>query len=419
MLFLIILLLVTPVQSLAPAEGYGTASFEYRGISVPGNAGMTSGTPVNGGPELAAPTIAAAQEKTVILPLVRQNRTPLIPAVVRTVIPRPMIRVPVFWLLVLSGIAFAGLCALLYVLIRGRYVAASRKKRPEEDVSRNKTMIGPVSGVPRGSAKKELQGPLVQFPPSLEKRFIHAEFIGEGGLGRVFRAQNAKTKKTVAVKVPIRFDDATGTHFSRDIFMWQGLHHKNILEIFSYNILPVPYIEMEYVPSSLADMHFPIPEEQALALTRSIAAGLAYAHGTGIIHRDIKPDNILITADGTPKITDWGMARAIDDIRQSSMIGFSPAYAAPEQVAPKIYGIPGPATDIYQIGVLLFEMLTGNVPFEENDQNSLNQALLYDKIPQPSWVGAHKKEVFAIIEKCLKKRPEDRSRFGCVPDRRS
>jgi len=405
---LVLLVLMMQVQSLATAEDRGTSPYGYLGISVPGSTVMTASMPVTGGPDTAATVIKAAQEKTLTLPPVRQNRTALLQAVVKSVIPRPMIAIPVFWLLVLFGSSFAGLCALLYVLIRGRYAAASRKKRPDGDASRNKTVIGPLSDAPAGSAKKERQGPAVQFPPSLEKRFIHAEFIGEGGLGRVFRAQNAKTKKTVAVKVPIRFDDVTGTHFSRDIFLWQGLHHKNILEIFSYNILPVPYVEMEYAPSSLADMHFPVPEDQALALTRSIAAGLAYAHGKGIIHRDIKPDNILITADGSPKITDWGMARAIDDMRKSSMIGFSPVYAAPEQIAPKMYGTPGPGTDIYQIGVLLYEMLTGNVPFEDGDLHNLTQALLYDKVPQPSWEGTHKKEIFAIIEKCLRKRPEER-----------
>jgi hypothetical protein len=399
---LILLLVVTPVQSLAFTGLQGTSPGGYAELSAPGS---TTGYPYTA--DAAVPGIKAAVERTITIP-VRQNRTPLIQSIEKNVIQRPKVEVPVFWLVILFIIALAGVCALLYVLIRGRYAAAGRK-RDDRKLAQNKTVIGPEgSRVPAGEVKKEPQGPAVQFPPSLEKKFIHAEFIGEGGLGRVFRAQNAKTGTTVAVKVPIRFDGATGTHFSRDIFLWQGLHHPNILEVLSYNILPVPYVEMEYAPSSLADMHFPIPEEKALFLIRGIASGLSYAHGKGIIHRDIKPDNILITADGTPKITDWGMAKDVGDTRKSSVIGFSPAYAAPEQVAPKMYGTPGPATDIYQMGVLLYEMLTGTVPFEEEDLHSRNQAVLYDKVPQPSWEGTHKKEIFAIIEKCLKKRPDER-----------
>ena len=158
---------------------------------------------------------------------------------------------------------------------------------------------------------------------------------------------------TVAVKVPVRFDEVTGTHFTRDIVFWQGLEHENIIRILSSNILPVPYIEMEYAPSSLAAISLPLPEEEAVRILLGIARGLAYAHEKGIVHRDIKPENILLTAEGVPKITDWGLGKAIGDTRQSSVIGFSPAYAAPEQIAPHRYGRPGPATDIYQLGMLL------------------------------------------------------------------
>ena len=219
------------------------------------------------------------------------------------------------------------------------------------------------------------------FPPSLEKRFTSPVYIGEGGLARVFRARNAKTGETVAVKIPVRFDEVTGTHFTRDIVFWQGLEHQNIIRIFSSNILPVPYIEMEYAPSSLASTPLPLPEENAVGLILGIARGVAYAHSKGIVHRDIKPENVLLTADGTPKITDWGLGKAIGDTRQSTTIGFSPSYAAPEQIAPHRYGRPGPATDIYQLGMLLCELLTGTVAFEGEGMHDLNMAIL-EKTPK-------------------------------------
>ena len=161
------------------------------------------------------------------------------------------------------------------------------------------------------------------FPPALEKKYLNPEFIGEGGLARVFRAQRPKDGVIVAVKVPIRFDEITGTHFTRDILFWQELQHKNIIRMYSSNILPLPYIEMEYARTSLAGLHFPLDEERALHLIQGIAEGLAYAHAHGIAHRDIKPENILLGEDGTPKITDWGLGKSITDAKQSYIIGYA------------------------------------------------------------------------------------------------
>ena len=145
-------------------------------------------------------------------------------------------------------------------------------------------------------------------------------------------------------------------------------------------------------PHPLQPSPFRCRRRERLGWSLGIAHGLAYAHSRGIVHRDIKPENILIAADGTPKITDWGLGRAIGDTRQSSMIGYSPAYAAPEQIAPRRYGRPGPATDIYQLGMLLYEMLTGSVAFDSKGMHDLNLAILNDLPVLPSWHGSHEKE---------------------------
>jgi len=254
------------------------------------------------------------------------------------------------------------------------------------------------------------EGPAVQFPPSLEKKYKKTEFIGEGGLARVFRAERAKDGKVVAVKVPIRYDEATVTHFIRDIAAWQGLDHRNIIGISAANILPVPYIEMEYAPTSLSLKKLPLSEADAIALLRDVARGVAYAHSHGIVHRDLKPDNILIAADGTPKITDWGLAKPITDMRESATVSFSPAYAAPEQLAPARFGRPGPATDIYQLGVLLYEVLTGDVPFRQGGLQELNQAIISEDPPEPVFSGKHVSEIRQIIQRCMRKDPGDRYR---------
>ena len=90
-------------------------------------------------------------------------------------------------------------------------------------------------------------------PQALEKKYPDAEYIAEGGVSRVFRVHDEKNNRYVAVKVPIRFDEVTGSQFTKELNVWEGLHHKNIVEIYAANIFPLPYIEMEYVESSLAD----------------------------------------------------------------------------------------------------------------------------------------------------------------------
>ena len=332
----------------------------------------------------------------------RLNRTSLLQTLVKNAAERPKVTIPAFLYILIVVIAFAGLGVLLYLLIRrGAGSSAGDRIRAGNHAT--------IVEVPTAAeASPGYPEPAVPFPPSLRKRFLNPVFIGEGGLARVFRVQNARTHQTVAVKIPVRFDEITGTHFTRDIVFWQGLEHENIIRIYSSNILPVPYVEMEYAPSSLSALPLPLPEEKAVGLISGIARGVAYAHGKGIVHRDIKPENILLASDGTPKITDWGLGKAIGDSRQSSMIGFSPAYAAPEQIAPQRYGRPGPATDIYQLGMLLYEMLTGAVPFEGEGLHDLNLAILDNPLPLPSWHGTHVGELRAILKKCLEKRPEDR-----------
>jgi len=342
----------------------------------------------------------------------RNNRTTVVQAL-KNAADRPKVAVPEgLFLLILAAAGF-GILAIMYFLLRRWAGPPAEEKPPKKSLPGTPTPIGdtatPLPEVPPAGT-----GPAVEFPPSLARRFRGAEFIGEGGLARVFRARNAKTGMTVAVKVPVRFDEATGTHFTRDIVNWQGLGHENIIRIWSSNILPVPYIEMEYAPSSLAAIHLPVPEERAVGLALGVARGIAYAHAQGIVHRDIKPENILLAEDGVPKITDWGLAKAVTDTRQSSMIGFSPAFAAPEQLAPHRFGRPGPATDIYQIGMLLCELLTGATAFRREGMLDLTIAIIEDEPVIPAWGGRHEEELRTIVLRCLAKRPEDR--YASVAD---
>ena len=353
-----------------------------------------------------SPAQIIAASPTPVLP--RETRTPVQVQLVERRLTNVELRT-IFLILV----AICGLAIVLFLVLRHRNSHRDRRgskpvngAAPVPETPSRATVVD-SSGERQEEAARSGDSP-VRFPPSLERKFTHAEFIGEGGLARVFRAQNAKTGTVVAIKVPVKFDETTGTHFTRDIILWQGLCHQNIIRMYSSNILPVPYIEMEYAPSSLAAMKFPVSEEKAVAIITGIAHGLSYAHGMGVVHRDIKPENVLIASDGTPKITDWGLGKAIGDPRQSVMISFSPAYAAPEQIAPQRFGKPGPRTDIYQLGVLLFEMLTGTVPFGQEGFSDMNQAILSDEPAVPDWVGNNVRKIRSVIARCLRKRPEDR-----------
>jgi len=252
-----------------------------------------------------------------------------------------------------------------------------------------------------------------RLPPALEKKYPTAEYLAEGGVSRVFRAWDEKEGRDVAVKIPIRYDEVTGTQFTKELHVWEGLHHKNIVEIYAANIFPVPYIEMEYVESSLASIQFPLDTVRAVLIIAGIAQGLQYAHGQGIVHRDIKPENIMVTRDGTPKISDWGLSKA-EGTKQSGMIGFSLEYAAPEQLAPNIYGEPGPWTDIYQLGVIFYEMLAGHVPFNGSGMGEITHAILHED-PRPFILnGPYAAEIREIIMKCMHKNPKER--YGSVEE---
>ncbi|MCU0629631.1 MAG: protein kinase, partial [Methanoregulaceae archaeon] len=214
------------------------------------------------------------------------------------------------------------------------------------------------------------------FPPELADRYTSVDFLGMGGISHVFKAMRLKDGKTVAVKIPIRFDETTGKSFMKEILAWEGLRHPNIVEITEVNILPIPYVEMEFLKSVLADMKTPIPVREAAEIVEGVANGLAYAHEQGIIHRDIKPQNILIDQNGVPKISDWGMSRLIGSSAIPTVAGFSLAYAAPEQISPGRFGETDERTDIYQLGVVFYELVTGKLLFPGDDLAEVSNAII-------------------------------------------
>ena len=246
------------------------------------------------------------------------------------------------------------------------------------------------------------------FPPELADRYASIDFLGRGGISHVYRAMRLKDGMTVAVKIPIRFDETTGKCFMKEILAWEGLRHPNIVEITDVNILPIPYVEMEFVKSGLAELKTPLPVSEAVEIISGVADGLAYAHEQGIIHRDIKPQNILIDRNGVPKISDWGMSRLIGSSAMPTVAGFSLAYASPEQISPGRFGETDERTDIYQLGVVFYELVTGKLLFPGDDLADISNAIISRMPVPPSEVNPQARPLDPIILKCLQKNPDDR-----------
>ncbi|MDD1679618.1 MAG: serine/threonine protein kinase [Methanomicrobiales archaeon] len=266
------------------------------------------------------------------------------------------------------------------------------------------------------SAPKEGSGPTLALSAvtdphpiavAMAEKYRDIELIAVGGLARVYRARRKKDGAIVAVKVPLTSSEVTGTSFLKEILAWQSLSHPNIVSITDASILPYPAVEMEYIPQSLADLEKPMGIPAALKIVRGVASGLAYAHEKGVIHRDIKPENILLTAEGIPKITDWGMSRILAST-MPTVVGFSVSYAAPEQISPSRFGSTDRRTDIFQLGVVFYELVTGSRPFQGEDSGEVIAAILDQEPIPPSQLVPAARTVESIIFRCLAKAPSER-----------
>ncbi|ACX72848.1 serine/threonine protein kinase [Methanocaldococcus vulcanius M7] len=248
------------------------------------------------------------------------------------------------------------------------------------------------------------------FPPELEEFYKNIQFIGQGGFARVFKAIRVKDNLPVAIKLPISLDASTGKSFIKELENWTKLNHPNIVKVYDYNILPIPYFEMELCDESLEDYlkrKRVLDVKEASYIIFNIAEGLKYAHNKGIIHRDLKPHNILLK-NGIPKITDWGLSKVIAKSTSTTKYAFTPYYASPEQFSKK-FGNIGFWTDIWQLGVIFYQLTTGKLPFEGDDFVELMTIITTEKPIKPSELNPNiNNEIENIILKCLSKNPKDR-----------
>lgn len=244
--------------------------------------------------------------------------------------------------------------------------------------------------------------------------------LGRGGMATVYLAKQERLGRKVALKVmqplPNTGDDFTARFIKEGRIIAQ-LQHPKIVTIYDFDIVDgYHYFSMEHLPNgTLSDAILKgMSPERAVEITCGIAEALAVAHDHGVIHRDIKPQNVLFRADGTPVLTDFGIARAagagadMTQVTNFGMIIGSPRYMSPEQSQSK----PVDArSDLYSLGVAFYEMLTKELPYQANDVVSL--AMKHCSAPLPV-LDEPLKRYQPILEKLLAKRPEDR--FGSAQE---
>lgn len=223
----------------------------------------------------------------------------------------------------------------------------------------------------------------------LNNRYELEERLGTGGMAVVYRARDRMLERPVAIKIlreNLSHDPEFRERFRQEARSAANLSHPNIVTVHDFGLDSGRlFIVMENVPgtdlkSLLRRQRFGVNE--ALALIVQACAGVGYAHRAGLVHCDIKPHNMLITPDKRLKVTDFGVARALATIlpeERSEVIWGSPQYFAPEQATG---GPPSPASDVYSLGVVLFEMLTGRLPFIAD--NAAELARLHRDTPAPS-----------------------------------
>jgi serine/threonine-protein kinase len=246
--------------------------------------------------------------------------------------------------------------------------------------------------------------------------------LGRGGMGVVYRAHHLKLARDVAVKMLLTPDHARPSEFARfqrEARTIASLRHPHIIQVFDIGDLEGrPYFTMEFVEGgSLAQKLAGVPQSarDAAEMVATLADAVQVAHERGIVHRDLKPANILLTAEGTPKIGDFGLARTVTEGPELTVVGTrlgTPSYMSPEQAIGR-RGTVGPSTDIYSLGAVLYEMLTGRPPFRaETPAETERQVIAADPAPPSRLNTRIPRDLETICLKCLSKEPQRRYATG-------
>jgi serine/threonine-protein kinase len=248
-------------------------------------------------------------------------------------------------------------------------------------------------------------------------RYELEELVGSGGMSRVYRAHDTMLERKVALKIlHERYggDEEYVERFRREARAVAQLAHPNIVTVIDRGeddgrqFIVFEYIDGENL-KQIVEREGPLALDEVVALGLEIARGLAFAHERGIVHRDVKPQNVLLNGDGHAKVTDFGIARSLDvekGVTQTGTVLGTSDYIAPEQASGHVVSRE---TDVYSLGVVLFEVLTGAVPF--TGESFVAVALQHVNEPPPSVLERRPEtppRLASLVDSALAKDPEDR-----------
>jgi WD40 repeat protein len=285
-------------------------------------------------------------------------------------------------------------------------VATPKADRPSTGAAAPATLPGAPTAVPAKPAPVKIPG-----------YDLLAE-LGRGGQSVVWKAHQRSLKRLVAVKMVLAgaaADQEERARFRREAEAVAHLKHPNIVQIYDVGEHEGhPYLALEFIPGGTLARRLagkPQPPEQAARIAETLARTVHDAHKLGIVHRDLKPSNVMLTPDGVPKITDFGLAKHVTadaHLTDSGTVMGTPSYMAPEQAAGKSKDV-GPAADIYALGAILYEMLTGRPPFlGARSWDVIPQVLNTDPVAPSRLQPSLPRDLETICLKCLAKEPHRR-----------
>ncbi|MEZ6121457.1 MAG: serine/threonine-protein kinase [Pirellulaceae bacterium] len=253
-------------------------------------------------------------------------------------------------------------------------------------------------------------------------RYQLRQRIGEGAMGTVFLAYDTELHRKVALKVPQLHSKSSAERFRTEARSMAMVEHPNLCPIYDVGQIDgQSFMSMAFVKGSSLDELLaesgPLPEREAADLVRQLTQAVAEIHKAGIEHRDIKPSNIMIDAQGKPFLMDFGLARLPRDLdeqltREGDIVG-SPAYLAPEQIESEL-GEAGTVSDVYSLGVVLFEVLAGRRPFIGSPLRVMRRVVTEDPPQLSSIRPGISRQLDAICSKALQRNPA--KRFGSAAE---